>query len=218
MAFLITLYALWTYPIATLLFYLFTKRRPALRRIVLIGNLIIVLITFFGILTNISTTLSELDWLLVTSIYLLFCLCIWQMWFQSKGFIKLISLLAMIGVLGFCYLMGTIGILGVGFVTAEYEADTQHWLDSELIYKEYTLGNAISDHRGKKVEVYKTISWLPLVEWRIQHKTYNEITTYLEPLKVTFNKTERTLLLSVDAPFGRDHQILHWKDSIQIER
>jgi hypothetical protein len=47
-----------------------TKNRLELRRQLIIASGILTVLAFFGLATNISTTLSELDWLVVSTIYL----------------------------------------------------------------------------------------------------------------------------------------------------
>jgi len=68
--FLIILIALWTYPSISFIVLRLTKNRLELRRQLIIASGILTVLAFFGLATNISTTLSELDWLVVSTIYL----------------------------------------------------------------------------------------------------------------------------------------------------
>lgn len=208
------LFALWIYPIAAYFLLRQASRKPKARKYLFIAVPTVAIITILGWLTNVSTTLSVFDWFCVTSIYLSICLLLWYLWFQSNRIVKGIGIVAMVVTFIVGYLAGTIGVLGIGFVTGSYDTDRESWLGDGLIYKESILGNAISDYRGKKVEVYRTLNWLPVIEWRIQHKEYYNSITYLTPLTVDYIAAEKKLLLSAFAePNG---QLVNWTDTLQL--
>lgn len=115
---------------------------------------------------------------------------------------------------GLGYISGTVGALGVGFVVAEYDTDTEKWLGDGLIYKETSLGNAISDYRGKRVEIYKTISWFPILEWRTQKKEYFNLITYGNKLTVEYKPTENKIFLSTSMLWGKDKHTENWADTL----
>ena len=69
-AWIIVIAGLWIYPILGYFIIAMTKNTPVARRIVFLITSIVTGLTFFGLLTNISTTVDELDWLLVSAIYL----------------------------------------------------------------------------------------------------------------------------------------------------
>ena len=119
-------------------------------------------------------------------------------------------------VFGLGYFSATAGILGIGLVIEQYETDREIWLGNGLIYKENSLGNAISDYRGKEVEVYKTFSWLPIIEWRINDKSYYNVITYLNPLTVDYKPNEHKIYLSATMQWGKDKKIVNWSDTLNL--
>ena len=143
------------------------------------------------------------------------------MWtqFQQRKILKIIGAVSMVIVFGLGYLSGTIGALGVGFIINEYETEYEKWLGNGIIYKERLLGNAVSDERGKKVELYRTISWLPIIEWRIQTETY---TTYLRcvstPTEINYQPQEKKVYLSGSIWSEYDKKYINWNDTIDVEK
>jgi hypothetical protein len=198
MAPLIILFALWTYPIICYLILRLSRKKFKVRKQIFIASAITVVLTIMGLFTNISTTLPELNWILLTSPYFNLCLALWWTQFQSKKLMKFIGIVLMFIVFGLGYFSATAGILGVGFIVGRYEEDKEVWLGDGLIYKEFRLGNAISDYRGKEVEICRTIKWLPIIEWRVITKSYYEIITYVTPLNVEYKKDEMKVYLSAN--------------------
>ncbi len=120
----------------------------------------------------------------------------------------------MVLVFGIGYLSSTIGILGVGLVLGDYETSCEKYLSKNLIYKETTLGNATSNFRGKRVEIYKTISWLPIVEWRILNKEYYNGTPNLNRLNVVYRADEKVIYLNVkEISAGK----MVWVDTLHLK-
>jgi len=217
--FLIILIGLWTYPIISFIVLWLTKNRLELRRQLIIASSILTALAFFGLATNISTTLSELDWLIVSTIYLTISLTLAWTQFQKNKILKVFGIIAMVLVFGVGYLSGTIGALGVGFVVGEYDTEYEEWLGGGIIYKESTLGNAVSDHRGKKVEIYKTISWLPLIEWRREVKEYKEyITIMTTPLTIDYKPENNKIYLSASMWWEHDKKNITWADTLIINK
>jgi hypothetical protein len=217
--FLIILIGLWTYPVISFLVLWLTKTRLELRRQLIIASSILTALAFFGLATNISTTLSELDWLIVSTIYLTVSLALAWTQFQKSKILKVVGIIAMVLVFGVGYLSGTIGALGVGFLVGEYDTEYEEWLDDGIIYKESTLGNAVSDHRRKKVEIYKTISWLPLIERRTEVKEYSEyITIMTTPLTIDYKRDDNKIYLSASMWWEQDKKNINWADTLTIEK
>lgn len=217
--FLIILIGLWTYPIISFIVLWLTKNRLEFRRQLFITSSILTALAFFGLVTNISTTLSELDWLVVSTIYLTISLALALTQFQKNKILKVSGIIAMIFVFGVGYLSGTIGILGVGFVVGEYDTEYEEWLGDGIIYKESTLGNATSDHRGKKVEIYQTISWLPLVEWRTEVREYKEYVTIMTtPLTIDYKPEDNKIYLSASMWWEHDKKYINWADTLIIKK
>ena len=109
----------------------------------------------------------------------------------------------------------TFGILGVGFVLGEYDTSCETRISKNLIYKETPLGNAISDYRGKRVEIYKTISWLPIIEWRILNKEYYNVIPYLNRLNVDYHPETKTIYLNAEEISAG--KIENWVDTLKLK-
>jgi hypothetical protein len=217
MAFLIILLGLWAYPIISLLLIQFTKKRLSLRKPVFVVSSVLTLLALFGLLTNISTTLSELDWVIFSTIYFTISLVLVWTQFQKNKLLKVLGFIAMFIVFAFGYLSGTIGALGVGFVVGEYDTEYEKWLGNGIIYKESLLGNAISDHRGKKVELYKTITWLPFIEWKIQEKTYTEYVRCMStPSTINFNSKDNKVYIYGSMWSEQDEKHIYWNDTLTV--
>jgi hypothetical protein len=217
--FLIILIGLWTYPIISFLVLRLTKNRLELRRQLITASSVLAVLALFGLTTNISTTLSELDWFVVSTIYLTISLTLAWTQFQKNKIVKVFGNITMFLVFGVGYLSGTIGALGVGFIIGEHDTVYEEWLGDGIIYKETTLGNAVSDHRGKRVEIYKTISWLPLVEWRTEVKEYKEyITIMTTPLTIDYKPEDKKIYLSASMWWEHDKKHINWADTLTIKK
>ena len=160
------LIALWTYPIAAFIIAILTKNKSQSKRTVITITATITGLSTLGFIFKVSTTIKLIDWIAITSIFFFVCIALWYYYSKNK-LIKALSVLAMVVVFGISYLSSTIGILGVGFILGDYETTNETHISKNLTYKETILGNAISDYRGKRIEIYKTISWFPIIEWRI---------------------------------------------------
>lgn len=217
MTWLIILISLWTYPIITLVLARLTKNRFTFRKRLIKLTLIVTGLSIIGLITNISTTIKAVDWILVTSIYFSVCLFLWLIYFHKNRILKVFAIIGMVGVYSLGYISGTVGALGVGFVSAEYDTNVEKWVGNGLIYKETTLGNAISDYRGKRVEIFKTISWFPILEWRILHKEYYNFITYGNDLNVDYHPDTKTIYLSASEYWGKNHELEIWSDTLRLK-
>jgi hypothetical protein len=219
MAFLIILLALWTYPIISLLFFWLTKNRLGLRKQVFTISSILTILAILSLLTNISTTLSELDWVILSTIYFTISLGLIWTQFQKNKLLKILGFVALFIVFSFGYLCGTIGALAVGFVVSEYDTEYEDWLGDGIIYKEMLLGNAVSNERGKKVELSRTIPWFPIIEWHIQTKIYNEYTPMITtPLRIEHKPEQKKIYLSASFWSQQDGKRIYWNDTFYLSK
>jgi len=85
-----------------------------------------------------------------------------------------------------------------------------------LIYKETSLGNAISDYRGKRIEINRTIKWLPLIEWEITNKEYFDFLVYRQKLNVVYDKLRNEFVLSAEEQL--QDSTYYWSDTIRLEK
>ena len=216
MTWLIILFSLWTYPILVYILARLAKNRILFKNRLIKTTLIVTGFSIMGLITNISTTIKAIDWILITSIYFSVCLFLWLSYIHKNRILKVLAIIGMVGVYSIGYLSGTVGALGVGFVSAEYDTKVEKWIGNGLIYKETTLGNAISDYRGKRVEIFKTISWLPILEWRILNKEYYNFITYGNVLKVDYHSDTKTIYLSASEYWGKNHELKTWSDTLRL--
>lgn len=215
--FLIVLIALWAYPILSLIFLFLTKRELQIRMWGLGLIFTLTALTVLALFTKVTTISVSLNWILISCIYLSASLILWWTQFQSNKFLKIIGILLMISTFGLGYLSSTLGILGVGLIVAEYETDAEKKLDHSLIYRERSLGNAISDYRGKRIEIYKIVTWLPVFEHRIIEKEYFDIITYSNGLKVNYDPNKHTIQLSTKVLSIKNNREEKWSDTIVLK-
>lgn len=218
MTWLIILFSLWTYPILAYNLVILTKNRILFKKHLIKTTLIVTGFSIFGLITNISTTIKVIDWILITSIYFSVCFFLWLIYFHKNRILKVLAVIGMISVYSIGYISATVGALGIGFISAEHDTKVEKWIGNGLIYKETTLGNAISDYRGKRVEIFKTISWFPIIEWRILHKEYYSFITYGNNLKVEYHPDIKTIYLSASEHWGKKNEIKTWSDTLRLEQ
>ena len=214
----IILIVLWTYPIVSLILLRLTKNKPTIRKRIFNVSFILTGLSFFSLLTNISTTLSQLDWVLFSSIYFSTSLVLWWTQFQINKPLKIIGVFIMIFTFGLGYILGTVGVLGVDFIVDEFNTPTQEYLGDGLIYKESSLENGIHYFRGKRVEIYRTISWFPIIEWRIRKKEYFSLFSPGSHLKADYRPTEKKIFLSLYTckKWSQDLQKTNWSDTLNL--
>jgi len=212
---LTVLIALWTYPIITFIIVKIAIKKSQFKRAVIISTAIITILTLLGLVFKVSTTIKLIDWITLTSTYFSVCLILWYCFFSKMKLIKILSILGMVVIFGIGYISSTFGILGVGFVLGEYDTSFETRISKNLIYKETSLGNAISDYRGKRVEIYKTISWLPIIEWRILDKKYYNVIPYLNRLNVVYHPETKTIYLNAEEISAG--KIETWADTLKLK-
>lgn len=212
---LIIIIGLWIYPIVAFLLVKLSKNKEIIRRNIFSYSAVIFVLSILGLTFNFSTTSLIFDWICVSLLYMIFVMVLWWTIFQSNRLLKFIGMIALAGTLLIGYMSGTIGILGVGFIVGEYDAEINKRIDNNFIYKEFTLGNALSDHRGKRVEIYKSFSWLPFIEWETQNRNYTDYATYGQPLELIYNPENKILIMK--AHKNQANQIHYWSDTIRIE-
>lgn len=214
--FIIILVAIWTYPILGFLLFRFTKPDEVIRKRI-IGIVAGISITaVIGYLVNISTTSTEFDWLFFTIPYLLISIFLWWAFYQKSKAIKSLAVFGMALIFGLGYFLGSVGILGIGLGIGDYQTDAETWYDNGFIYKETSLGNAIADYRGKRVEISKTIPWLPILEWEVKTKKYFGRAVYKNRLEVEFNSNKKEFYLSTIDQFKDSTEF--WTDTLKIEQ
>lgn len=116
------------------------------------------------------------------------------------------------------YLLGSAGLLGLGFIMADYDVEREIKIDNALIYKESSMGNAISDYRGTRVEVFKTVPWCPVIEWRLCKKEYFEEVDINEKMNFYFDSKKQEIIL-YQGRFNKNRKILEvWSDTLSLNK
>lgn len=87
--------------------------------------------------------------------------------------VEIISGLLMFIVFGAGYLLSTIGVLGLAFILNDLAIDREMRLNNEITYKQYHLGNALSNYDLIEVSIYKKTWWLSGIEKKIATKKYD---------------------------------------------
>ncbi|MCF8298696.1 MAG: hypothetical protein K9J13_14200 [Saprospiraceae bacterium] len=169
---IITSIALWTNPIISFVLYKLTKKNQNTRKKLLRIFIGISILVITGLLSNISTTSTSADWIILALLHLSICFFIWIGLLQSNRLINLISALTLIVIFGIGYLLSTIGILGLGFITAEFESTKSIRINNNTVYKEFGVGNATTSWGGIKVCLYRNYSVFPIFERKFFEKSY----------------------------------------------
>jgi hypothetical protein len=172
MAFWIILSGFWLSPLLSYIFLSITENRKKIRTRILLLSFLLTFLTIIGLLTHISTTSSFFDWLMLSNIYLTTSLTLWWTQFQPIKYLKIIGLIIMICVFGYGYTLSTIGVVRLNFIINDYEMDEEKWFEDGLICKETSFGYVFSKDRGKRVEISKTVTWLPIFEYLKVEKEY----------------------------------------------
>jgi hypothetical protein len=172
--FWILLVSLWFYPILAKLSLYLTKGSLKARKYFIAIPLSIATIVLLSFLTGISTTSEDLDFFLISIIYLSVSQLLFLAYTFKNVVIKIISGFAMACVFFLGYTLSTIGFLGLGMIAMPLQTTRAVRLSDKLVFKQHNLGNAISDYRGIEITLFKNYAWLPGIERQIFEKSYNE--------------------------------------------
>ena len=118
MLWLISIISLWINPVIGFFLIRLTKKRLDIRQrmVRVFGSLTFLILA--RIATKISTPLIEIDWCFLGIFHLSICFFIWLGWNNKRLLIMIASLIIMIPIFTVGYLLSTIGLLGLGFITA----------------------------------------------------------------------------------------------------
>jgi len=176
----------------------------------------VLMIEILAILTKVTFISTIADFIFTSLFYLGICFGIWVLICKKKVVIKVIGIILAILIFSVNYLSSTIGALGVGFVLNDWTPRQEIQIDKNIEYKEIPLGMATDDYRGKRVEIYKQIGFLPF-ERKIIEKVYiNEAPGFIYKLDVKYNKTTNELYLYGAETHG-NKKIENWNDTIRIK-
>jgi hypothetical protein len=170
-----------------------------------------------ALLTHIITISQNLNWFLVTSVYLTISMSLWLPRFKAKHISKSIGTVLRFLIFGFGYLLATVGFPFVIFTSFDLDTDQAKWLNNSLIYNERNIGQGPDPSvRLKEIEVYKTMALLPVFAYRIKVKVYDEQNLPLsQNLGVRFSKKDEKLYLS---SVVNGYKTFIFADSIQLKQ
>jgi hypothetical protein len=176
---------------------------------------IISILVLLGLLTHIVTISQNLNWFLVTSIYLTISVLLWLTQSNTKRIVKNTGTMLQFAIFGFGYLAATFGFLFILLTSWDLDTDQRKWLTDNLIYKERNIGQGLDPSvRIKKVEIYKTVQFLPLLAYRIQSKIYEEWDFPLKKdLDVTYSAKDQTVYLT---SVVHGYKVFSFSDTINL--
>ncbi len=215
MPFYIIIAAIWLYPVIGLGLIYFTRSKPAIQGRLFLTLASLNLFTLVGLLIKVSTTLKVMDWILLTLPYLLLSTGLWWAWYRESKFVKLFAGIAMILLFGVGYGGSSHAMIAIAIRTVEYDGKNEQWLENGYICKEFILGNALTDYRGKRLVVSQTLPWFPILEREITSNEYFDLAVYLSPISVEYDSDRNTFLMEAQAKWGAE--TLQWTDSLQVK-
>ena len=211
-------FILLAYPIIAFFIISLTQSNIRLGKIiffVLLGLTVLVLLASFN---RVSTIYLTLNWVLGLTIYLFISVILWWLKFKENIYLKIISVIGIIFVFGFGVFLGL-------FATYTYFIDMprEQKFSDGLIYREYTLGHATTENRGKHVEIYQIVHWLPIIETFVQEKTYNSLIRYNSgeenyENKLTVNYAPNTNKIYLSTIIGGRNGKEKWADTLIIKK
>lgn len=194
--FFIVITALWICPFLSYIIYQLTKGKPVLLKRVLWSLIVLDLLAIVGMRVGVSTLSTEINWVIITTIYLTISLLFWILQDHKNKLIKVTTIILMLFAFFFGMSAGSIGALGTAFILGEYEAKMSKKITASLTYTEFTLGNALNDYRGKRIEIAKKIAFFPVLQYLIVKKEYYDINAYAHELNVNYSQDKNILVLS----------------------
>jgi hypothetical protein len=203
------------YPVIGYYLVRLTKAKPFLGKL-MVRTLTItsVLIVLFGLAHTITIS-QNLNWFLITSVYLTISILLWLTQFSGNRVIKKLGKGIRMLSFGFGYLAATLGFFFIMIVSLQLDTDQRKWLTDDLIYKERNIGQGPDPSlRLKEVEVFQRVKWFPLLATRIIAKTYDDWDGLLgKQLDVSYSQSDETLYLQ---SFIHGGKTTPWKDAISL--
>src|ERR1035438_3984683 len=154
MLWLISVLSLWLNPLISILLFRYVNDDPKRGKKIIRRFFWIMIVIALGLLTKISTTLVEIDWIILAVFHLLISFFIWFGIYRKNKIIKVLSIVIMIIVFGVGYLISTIGLLALGWVSMEYNPTKCIRINNSTVYKEYSHGIVTSSWGGVSVCLY----------------------------------------------------------------
>ena len=205
------------YPLIGYYLVRLTRAKQFLQRLIVGILLITAVLVLSAVLTHTITISQNLNWLLVTSVYLTISVLLWLTSYLGSSVAKRLGKGLRLLTFGAGYLAATVGFFFIMIMSLHYDTDQRKWLTDHLIYKERNIGQGPDPSvRLKEVEIYKRANWLPLLATRIEAKTYDDWNGLLgKNLDVTYSQTDEAIFLR--SSIYRDNAI-PWADTISLTK
>lgn len=142
-------------------------RKVIAKTLIVISGIVILCACF-----KISTYSTLADCILLSSIYLTLSFVLIMCTRSERIVIKVVSWVTMAVVFISGYFVGSVGILGIGLVSTEYEPQTILDINDHVIYRSYSRGNTTTSWRGTGITLSSRLKWLPFIEHRFFKKEY----------------------------------------------
>jgi hypothetical protein len=180
--------------------------------------LTILLPTIFGILTQTITIFTNLNYFLATFLYFIVSYFLWLTFFHTDKIVKLLVKISMFSVFGFGGILATLGFFFLFILSSELTPIQDIWVADNLVYKERNIGSGPDpDERLKRIEIYKTYDWCPIIAQRIQNREYDDWDGNLGPVLDTKYNAETKKLYLTNSMLNLSDKYKRWTDSIHIE-
>lgn len=192
-----------------------TKGLPKIQKAIIWTGCITSGLVILGLVTHVITISQNLNWFLVTSIYLTVSILLWRTQSLERPTIKKVGTVLRFVIFGLGYLVATIGFFFVLLASFDLETDQRKWLTDDLIYKERNIGQGPAPSvRRKKIEVYKRVNLFPILAYRIEAKTYDEWNLPLQNnLDVSYSDKNQTLYLTSTVT---GYKVFNFADTISL--
>ena len=216
-AFIIVIFAFWSYPLLAYVAITATADQPGPRQFLLWTTNTLAGLAIIGLITGITTISSLLDWFLLMSIYGSACLMIWIYRTERGRKAHYLAGIAQLSIFGMGYVFSTAGFLAVGFMVEAHVPTDVRNIDNGLIYKEIPYGNSVSDFRLKHVEITRTLPVLPVLEWPIVRREYDASDELMAPpFGIYYNQQRQQVCLSASHLSDDTHRIETWSDTLDV--
>jgi len=164
---------------------------------IIFSFLLIDFLIIFGLIIHIITISFNLNWFLFTSIYFTVSFLLFFKQKETKKSIKVLQLIFRNLVFGSGYLISTIGFLFILIGSYELEPVQYKWLSKDLLYIEQNIGSGPDPSISlKKIEIYKKVRLFPILCYRIEKITYDDLDFPLQrELELSFSNKNQILYL-----------------------
>jgi hypothetical protein len=168
-------------------------------------------------MAHIITISQNLNWFLITSVYLTVSVFLWSTQFQLRSSLKKIGKIFITIIFGLGYFVATAGFFLLMILSSEMQISQRKWLTADLIYQERNIGSGPDPSLSlKKIEVYRTVKFMPLIAYRMEARTYDTWNMNLKQnLDVSFSKRDQMLYLSGVSNAGKTSS---WSDTICLAK